>query len=76
MSSRDHKDDFKTILTVALVKYRGKPIFRIFEVFQRVPALHHGGSKCSTHKNRLVGAYLEMFEAILRPWEPPEGRGT
>ena len=40
MSSRDHTDDFKTMMTVALVKYRGKPIFRIFEVVQRVPALH------------------------------------
>ena len=76
MSSRDHKTEFKTIMTVALVKYRGKPIFRIFEVVQRVPALHHEESKCSTHQNRLVGAYLEMFEAILRSWEPAEGRGT
>ena len=27
-------------------------------------------------KTRSVGAYLDRFEAIPRPWEPPEGRGT
>ena len=51
-------------------------VFRIFEVFQRVPALHPGESKCSIHQKRSVGAYLERFEAIPRPWEPPEGRNT
>ena len=50
--------------------------FRIFEVFQHVPALHPGESKCSIHKKRTVGAYLERFEATTRPSEPPEGRGT
>jgi hypothetical protein len=51
-------------------------VFRIFEVFQRVPALHPGESKCSIHQKRSVGAYLERLEAIPRPWEPPEGRNT
>ena len=50
--------------------------FRIFEVFQHVPALHRTESKCSIHQNRSVGAYFERFEAMPRPWEPPAGRGT
>ena len=51
-------------------------VFRMFEVFQHVLALHHAESKCSMHKKRSVGAYLERFEAMPRPWGPPEGRGT
>ena len=52
------------------------PCFRMSEVFQHVPALHHAERKCSIHQNRSVGAYLERFEAMPRPWGPPEGRGT